>query len=91
LRWAVLVVAISGTFAAFLFYLGVKLVGASTASLLGNLEPVVSVLLAAAVLDESLAITQLAGGGLVVGSVVVLSLQARSRSGSEVSSVTTPP
>ena len=58
-----------------LFYTGVKLVGAGTASLLGVGEPLAGVLLAYAVLGESLAALQLVGGALIVASVILLSAQ----------------
>jgi drug/metabolite transporter (DMT)-like permease len=60
-----------------LFYTGVKLVGAGAASILGVGEPLAGVLLAYAVLGESLSALQLLGGLLIVGAVVLLSLQAR--------------
>jgi drug/metabolite transporter (DMT)-like permease len=57
-----------------LFWTGVKLIGAGTASMLSTLEPPVAVLLAYAVLGESLTGLQLLGGALVVCAVVLLSL-----------------
>jgi drug/metabolite transporter (DMT)-like permease len=60
-----------------LFYTGVKMVGAGAASLLGVGEPLAGVLLAYAVLGESLSALQLLGGLLIVGAVVLLSVQAR--------------
>ena len=74
--WAAGTVVISVVIPITLFYTGVKLVGAGTAALLGNAEPLVSVLLAYVVLDESLTALQLAGGALIVGSVVLLSLRS---------------
>lgn len=59
-----------------LFYTGVKLVGAGTASLLGIGEPFAGVLLGYAVLGESLSAFQLLGGALIIGAVALLSLQA---------------
>jgi drug/metabolite transporter (DMT)-like permease len=76
--WAAGTVVVSVVIPITLFYTGVRLVGAGTAALLGNAEPLVSVLLAYVVLGESLAPLQLAGGALIVGSVVVLSLGAAS-------------
>ena len=60
-----------------LFYTGVKLVGAGTASLLGVGEPLAGVVLAFLVLGESLAALQLAGGVLILVAVALLGLQAR--------------
>ncbi len=61
-----------------LFYTGVKMVGAGVASILGVGEPLAGVLLAYAVLGESLTALQLVGGLLIVAAVVVLGLQAKS-------------
>ena len=64
-----------------LFYTGVQRTEAGVAGLLSSAEPLVSVLLAYAVLDESLTALQLVGGALIVASVVALSLQSSDRSG----------
>jgi drug/metabolite transporter (DMT)-like permease len=45
--------------------------------MISTLEPVVSVALAAAVLDESLTLWALAGGSLVVASVVAIARTTR--------------
>jgi drug/metabolite transporter (DMT)-like permease len=58
------------------FYAGVRLVGAGTASLLGIGEPFVAVVLAYAVLGESLSALQLVGGALIIGAVALLSVPA---------------
>ena len=54
---------------------GVQRIGASTAGLLSTAEPLVTVLLAYIVLDESLTGWQLAGGALIVAGVAALSLE----------------
>lgn len=54
------------------FFAGLRLVGASTASIVSTFEPAVTVALAAALFGESLGPTQIAGGALVLGAVVVL-------------------
>jgi drug/metabolite transporter (DMT)-like permease len=74
--WSLGTVLVSVVIPITLFYTGIKLVGAGTAALLGNVEPLVSVVLAYVVLDESLTGLQLVGGGLIVGSVLVLSLRS---------------
>jgi drug/metabolite transporter (DMT)-like permease len=58
------------------FYTGVSRIGAGATGILSSAEPLVSVLLAYAVLGESLRTSQLAGGALIVASVVLLGLQA---------------
>ena len=77
--WAVGMILVSSTLAMSLFYGAVKLIGASTTALFATVEPLVTVVLAYLVLDESLSATQLAGGGLILGSVVLLALPARRR------------
>lgn len=73
--WAAGAVAVSAAIPITFFYTGVKLIGASTASLLALGEPFVAVLLAYAVLGETLGALQLAGGALIVGAVAALSFQ----------------
>jgi drug/metabolite transporter (DMT)-like permease len=51
---------------------GLKRIGPTDASLLSTLEPVVTVLLAAAVLGERLQLISLVGGGLILGAAVML-------------------
>jgi drug/metabolite transporter (DMT)-like permease len=79
--WAGLVgLCVVGTFVpVLLFWTGVKLVGAGTASLLATLEPFVAVLLAYAVLGESLTALQLVGGALIVSAVLLLSVPSGRR------------
>jgi drug/metabolite transporter (DMT)-like permease len=55
------------------FFAGLKRVGPATASILSTLEPVVTVLLAWIVLDETLSVMQLAGGAMVLGAAARLS------------------
>lgn len=77
--WALSAVFVSAVLPISLFYTGVKLVGAGTAALLANAEPLVGVVLAYAVLDETLTALQLLGGILVVGGVILLGLQGLRR------------
>jgi drug/metabolite transporter (DMT)-like permease len=77
--WAGALILVSSVLAMMLFYGAVKLVGAGTASLLATVEPLVAIVLAYLVLDESLTGTQLGGGALILGSVFALTLPARGR------------
>jgi drug/metabolite transporter (DMT)-like permease len=54
------------------FVLGMKHVGASTASIVSTVEPVVTVALAVALFGEGLGPLQLLGGALVLAAVVAL-------------------
>ena len=74
--WAAGAVIVSVVLPIALFYTGVQMVGAGAASILGVGEPLAGVLLAYAVLSESLTGLQLVGGLLIVAAVVLLSLQA---------------
>lgn len=75
--WSLCGVLVAATIPIAAFYAGVRRVGAAVAGLLSTAEPVVTVILAYLVLDESLTAVQLAGAALVVGSVAALSLQGR--------------
>jgi drug/metabolite transporter (DMT)-like permease len=79
--WAVAAVFVAAAIPITLFYSGVRRAGATAAGLLSTVEPVVSVLLAYAVLGESLSTLQFIGGTLIIISVIALSLEG-SRSGS---------
>ncbi|MEA2405978.1 MAG: hypothetical protein QOE69_97 [Thermoleophilaceae bacterium] len=61
----------------WIFYTSVKLIGASLTSFLATLEPFVAALLAWALIAEPLAAGQIAGGALIVASVMALSLERR--------------
>ena len=54
------------------FFAGLKRVGPSTASIVSTLEPVVTVVLAWAILGETLGALQLAGGAVVLGVAALL-------------------
>ena len=75
--WGLCGVLVAATIPIGCFYAGVRRVGAAVAGLLSTAEPVVTLIFAYAVLDESLTAVQLAGAALVVGSVAALSLQGR--------------
>lgn len=70
---AVVAIALVSTVVAITtFFAGMERLGATDASTLSTLEPVITVALAWAVLHESLSATQLVGGFLIVVAVVVL-------------------
>jgi drug/metabolite transporter (DMT)-like permease len=77
--WALCAVVVSAVIPLGLFYVGVQRTDASVVGLLSSAEPLVSVLLAYAVLEESLGPLRLAGGALIVVSVAALSLEGRAR------------
>jgi drug/metabolite transporter, DME family len=73
----VLFVGVAGTLVPFLLYVwGVGRMRAARASIAATLEPVLAAVIAWAWLNQSLSIAQVAGGLLVVASVVVLQLRS---------------
>jgi drug/metabolite transporter (DMT)-like permease len=62
---------ISYTLGSITWTLGVRLVGASRASLYNNVQPFLGAILAALLLSERFALIQLLGGGMVAGGVVL--------------------
>jgi drug/metabolite transporter (DMT)-like permease len=76
---AVLGIAIVSTVAAIvLFFAGLERVGPTRAAMLSTVEPVCTVLLAAVLLGESVAPSQLVGGALILTAVVLLARAAPS-------------
>jgi drug/metabolite transporter (DMT)-like permease len=73
--WLAGIAVISTVGAIVLFFAGLARVGPTSASILSTAEPVTTVVLAFLVFGEALTPVQLAGGGLVVGAVLVLSLR----------------
>jgi drug/metabolite transporter (DMT)-like permease len=73
------VAVVSTVVALSLQFAGLRRVGPTTASIVSNAEPVVTVLLAFAVFGELLAPLQLLGGGLVLAGVLVLSGRGATR------------
>jgi drug/metabolite transporter (DMT)-like permease len=58
---------------------GMRRIGPTPAAMLSTLEPVVTVLLAAALLGETLGVLQLGGGALIVGAALLLASEDRLR------------
>ena len=70
--WLACIAAVSTVGAVGLFFAGLRRVGPTTASILGTVEPLVTVLLAFLVFGESLGPVQLVGGALVLSAVLAL-------------------
>ncbi|BAL87581.1 putative integral membrane protein [Actinoplanes missouriensis 431] len=70
--WLTGIVLVSTVLPIVAFFAGLRRTGPSTAAILSTAEPVVTTALAAALLGETLTITQLTGGLLVLSSVVIL-------------------
>jgi drug/metabolite transporter (DMT)-like permease len=75
--WLGAIAVVSTVLAIVLFFGGLARVGPSRASIISTIEPLVTVTLAAIVFGEALTATQLAGGALVLGSVVMLQTLGR--------------
>jgi drug/metabolite transporter (DMT)-like permease len=77
--WLACIAVVSTVGAITLFFAGLSHVGPTSASILSTFEPVVTVVLAAVVLAESLTLIQIAGGALVLTAVLVLRVVPRQR------------
>jgi drug/metabolite transporter (DMT)-like permease len=75
--WLAALAVVSTVGAVSLFFAGLGRVGPTTASILSTAEPLTTVLLAFLAFGEALGPVQLAGGALVLGAVLVLSVPAR--------------
>ncbi|MGK5681597.1 DMT family transporter [Actinoplanes sp. URMC 104] len=73
--WLACMAVVSTVLAMLAFFAGLRRTGPSTASILSTFEPVVTTALAALTLGEMLSPVQLAGGVLVLSSVVVLQIR----------------
>jgi drug/metabolite transporter (DMT)-like permease len=69
---ALAIAGLSTVIAILAFFAGLQKLGAAQASMLSTLEPVVTVLLAAALLGESIAPIQMVGGALILAGVLWL-------------------
>jgi drug/metabolite transporter (DMT)-like permease len=79
--WLACLAVVSTVAAISLFFAGLSRVGPTTAAILSTAEPLTTVVLAFVVFGELLTPVQLAGGGLVLGGVLVLSGRASRRIG----------
>jgi drug/metabolite transporter (DMT)-like permease len=70
--WIVAIALLSTVLPIATFMLGMERVGASTASIVSTVEPVVTVALAVALFGEALGPLQVLGGVLVLAAVVAL-------------------
>ena len=75
--WIGAIAVVSTVLAIVLFFGGLARVGPSRMSIISTIEPLVTVGLAALVFGEQLTAIQLAGGALVLGSVVLLQTLGR--------------
>lgn len=71
----ILLAFISTVIALMAFLQGVKLIGPSRAAIFSNLEPIVSLILGYAILNENISIRVIAGGVLIVSSILLLSVE----------------
>ncbi len=59
----------------FTFFAGIDRIGASRASIVSTVEPVVTLLLGAAILYEPITLVTVGGGGLVLGGVLLVQVE----------------
>ncbi len=74
LVWAGCIALISTILAIATFFAGLRTTGPSRASIISTVEPAMTVLLAALVLNDAISAGQLAGGALILGAVLVVQL-----------------
>jgi drug/metabolite transporter (DMT)-like permease len=79
--WIAAIAVVSTVTAISLFFAGLRLVGATTASIVSTAEPLTTVALAYVVFGESLAPAQMLGGALVLLGVLLLSAKAAPKEG----------
>jgi drug/metabolite transporter (DMT)-like permease len=75
--WVTCIAIVSTVLATLLFFSGLRRTGPSTAAILSTVEPFVTAALAAMTLGELLAPAQLAGGLLLLASVVVVQMRPK--------------
>ncbi|HYS15130.1 MAG TPA: DMT family transporter, partial [Burkholderiaceae bacterium] len=75
----VLIALVSTVLAITAFLVGLKWLGASLTSVLSTLEPVVSVMLGAVVLQEAVSGLQALGGTVVIAAAIWLALEPRKK------------
>lgn len=75
--WAATLALVSTVVAVGTFFAGMRLIGASTASIVSCVEPVVTVLIGVSLYGDALGPVQLAGAAAVVTAVALLQLGAR--------------
>jgi drug/metabolite transporter (DMT)-like permease len=81
---SVLAITVVCTVLAILFFFeGLERVGPVRASVFSTIEPVFTVLLAAAVLDETITLTRGLGGVLIVGAVILLARESALMAGGQ--------
>lgn len=79
--WVACIAVVSTVLAMLTFFAGLRRTGPSSAAILSTFEPVVTTALAALLLGEFLTPVQMAGGVLVLASVVILQIPAAGRAG----------
>jgi drug/metabolite transporter (DMT)-like permease len=83
LGWLAGIAVVSTVGAVSLFFAGLRRVGPTRASIISTAEPLTAVVLAFAAFGETMTAVQLAGGALVLGAVVVLSVRAPAQAEAE--------
>lgn len=73
------IVIISTIFAMLSFFAGLERIGATNAAMLSTFEPVTTVILAGLFLNESVGLSTLLGGGLILGAALLLITNSKQR------------
>lgn len=83
LAWLYLVIAslATGVVAVSLLQLGIKRIGATMTAILSTFEPITSVICGVVLLDETMSLEKLAGCGLILFSVILISVSGGRKCG----------
>lgn len=76
---AIMAIACLSVVAVTCLLVGIRAIGASQAAIISTAEPVITVCLGVALLEESISAGQMAGGAMVLAAVVLLALRPRAR------------
>lgn len=74
---ALIMAIFSTVLPSILVSVAIRRIGAGAAAMIGSIGPIITIALATMLLNESMTLLQLIGGGLVIGGVLVVSLQAK--------------
>ena len=75
--WLAAIALVSTVAAIGMFFAGLRRVGPTAAAILSTLEPVVTIMLAAAAFSETLGPVQVTGGALVLAAALAVQIPAR--------------
>lgn len=79
---SIIIAFLTSILAVIFFQLGIKMIGASNASILSTLEPITSIILGVILLHENISFKTILGSILIIMSVILITLSERKRTSS---------